>query len=75
MRALSKQPGACWSRRFRQTATTNMSAGLACASAWELKPAIEPKPLELVQYAARPLILAILVALAVAFLMRGTYPR
>jgi MFS family permease len=36
---------------------------------------IEPKSLELAQYAARPLMLAILVALAIAFLMRETYPR
>jgi hypothetical protein len=36
---------------------------------------IEPKSLELAQYAARPLMLALLVALAIAFLMRETYPR
>ena len=36
---------------------------------------IEPKSLELAQYAARPLMLAIVVALAIAFAMRETYPK
>jgi len=36
---------------------------------------IEPKPLELAQYASRPLMLAIVVALAVALAMRETYPK
>ena len=36
---------------------------------------IEPKSLELAQYAARPLMVAIVLALAIAFAMRETYPR
>jgi MFS family permease len=40
-----------------------------------LEAGIEPKSLELAQYAAWPLMLAIVVALAVAFVMRETYPR
>jgi MFS family permease len=36
---------------------------------------IEPKSLELAQYASRPLMLAIVVALAIAFAMRETYPK
>jgi MFS family permease len=36
---------------------------------------IEPKSLEIAQYASRPLMLAIIVALAVAFAMRETYPK
>jgi sulfite exporter TauE/SafE len=40
-----------------------------------LEAGIEPKSLELAQYAARPLMVAIVVALAIAFLIRETYPR
>ena len=40
-----------------------------------LEAGIEPKTLELAQYAAWPLMLAIVVALAIAFVMRETYPR
>ena len=36
---------------------------------------IEPKSFELAQYASRPLMLAIVVALVIAFVMRETYPR
>jgi hypothetical protein len=36
---------------------------------------IEPKSLVLAQYAAWPLMLAILAALAIALMMRETYPR
>ena len=36
---------------------------------------IEPKSLELAQYASRPLMLAIVVSLAIAFAMRETYPK
>ena len=36
---------------------------------------IEPKSLELAQYASRPLMLAIVVALAIAFAIRETYPK
>ena len=40
-----------------------------------LEAGIEPKSLELAQYAAWPLIVAIMVALAIAFLMKETYPK
>lgn len=36
---------------------------------------IEPKSLEIAQYAARPLMVAIVLALAIAFAMRETYPK
>ena len=36
---------------------------------------IEPKSLALAQYAVLPLMVAIVVALAVALLMRETYPK
>ena len=36
---------------------------------------IEPKSLELAQYASRPLILATVIALAIAFAMRETYSK
>jgi MFS family permease len=36
---------------------------------------IEPRSLEIAQYAAWPLMVAIVVALAIAFVMRETYPR
>jgi MFS family permease len=36
---------------------------------------IEPKSLELAQYAAWPLMLAIVVALVIALVLRETYPR
>ena len=36
---------------------------------------IEPKSLELAQYAAWPLMAAIIVALGVASVMRETYPK
>jgi MFS family permease len=42
---------------------------------WAIDAGIEPKSLELAQYSARPLMLAIVVALAIAFAMRETYPR
>jgi MFS family permease len=42
---------------------------------WGVDAGIEPKSLALAQYAAWPLMLAILVALAIALMMRETYPR
>jgi hypothetical protein len=36
---------------------------------------IEPKSVEIAQYAARPLMVAIVLALAIAFAMRETYPK
>ena len=41
---------------------------------WGLEAGIEPKSLALAQYAALPLMLAIVAALAIAFIMRETYP-
>jgi hypothetical protein len=40
-----------------------------------LEAGIEPESLSLAQYATLPLILAIVVAWAIAFFMRETYPR
>ena len=36
---------------------------------------IEPKSLELAQYASMPLLIALAVALILAFIMKETYPR
>jgi hypothetical protein len=41
---------------------------------WAQQAGIEPKSLELAQYAAWPLLVAVVVALAVALAMRETYP-
>ncbi len=40
-----------------------------------LEAGIEPRSLELAQYAALPLIIALVIALALAFYMKETYPR
>ncbi len=40
-----------------------------------LEAGVEPKSLALAQYAAWPLMLAVLIALAIALMMRETYPR
>jgi MFS family permease len=40
-----------------------------------LEAGIEPRSLELAQYAALPLIVALVVALALSFFMKETYPR
>lgn len=36
---------------------------------------IEPKSLEIAQFAARPLLVGLVIALVVAAIMRETYPR
>jgi hypothetical protein len=41
---------------------------------WNLKAGVERGTLELAQYAAWPLMLALFIALALAFLVRETYP-
>jgi hypothetical protein len=50
------------------------AVAMCVAQAW-IEAGIEPKSLELAQYAVRPLMLAVVVALAIAFFMRETYPR
>jgi Amidohydrolase family/Major Facilitator Superfamily len=42
---------------------------------WGLEAGLEPKSLELAQYASLPLIVALVVAVALAFYMKETYPR
>ena len=42
---------------------------------WGLEAGIEPKSLELAQYASLPLLLALVFALALSFYMKETYPR
>jgi MFS family permease len=42
---------------------------------WGLEAGIEPRSLELAQYAALPLIVALVIALALTFYMKETYPR
>jgi hypothetical protein len=40
-----------------------------------LEAGLEPKSLELAQYASLPLIVALAVALALSFYMKETYPK
>ena len=42
---------------------------------WGLEAGIEPKSLELAQYASLPLLLALAIALGLSFYMKETYPR
>jgi MFS family permease len=42
---------------------------------WGIEAGIEPKSLDLAQYASLPLIVALVVALVVSFLMKETYPK
>jgi hypothetical protein len=41
---------------------------------WGLEAGIEPKSLELAQYASLPIIVALVLALVVSILMKETYP-
>jgi MFS family permease len=42
---------------------------------WGLEAGIEPKSLELAQYASLPLLIVLVIALALSFYMKETYPR
>ncbi len=42
---------------------------------WGLEAGIEPKSLELAQYASLPLLVALAIAIALSFYMKETYPK